>query len=155
MDKTRKAFVVLAAAVTAGNAGGCGSNTTSPEDAKLDDAPAIDSKVSADAAPAAPDTKREDVAADAVQSDVGMADASRLDANGADASVSDVADLAPGDVLAVDAGAGDARKLDGAIDALGADVLLRMDASVAPDAPGPLVMPAGTAYDVLTRQDLA
>lgn len=174
MDKARKAFVVLAAAVTAGNAGGCGSDSTSSEDAKnLDAAAAVDSKATPDAA-STPDTKREEVAADAGERDAGATDASQRDAGAADASLRDegAADVTPpdagldgsladpadtraGEVMGIDGGTKDTGKLDGAIDALGADVLLRLDASVTPDGPAPLVMPAGTAYDVFTRQDLA
>jgi hypothetical protein len=146
MDKTRKAFVVLAAAVTAGNAGGCGSNSTSSEDAKTVDALAtVDSKVAEEVA-STPDTQREEVAADSSQRDAGGADATLADA---------AVDLTTGEVMAVDGGATDTSKLDGMADTLGADVLLRLDASVSADAPGPLVMPAGTLYDVLTREHLA
>jgi len=112
MDKTRKAFVVLAAAVTAGHAGGCGSNAISSEDAGTVD---------------------------------GLADASLPDG---------AADLIANEDSVADAGAVDTTTPD-SLNALDGDVLLRMDASVSPDGTGPLVMPAGTLYDVLTREHLA
>jgi hypothetical protein len=61
-----------------------------------------------------------------------------------------------GEVIGNDGGAADTTHLDGAADTFAADVFLRMDASVAsPEASGPLVMPAGTIYDVLTREQLS
>jgi hypothetical protein len=114
--------VVLAAAVTAGNAGGCGSNSLSSEDAD----------------------------------DTSQRDASTADASLPDTSLPDTAsDLAAAEVVALDGGAGDSTRLDGVADTLGADVFLRMDASVTPEVPGPLTMPAGTLYDVLTREHLS
>ena len=166
MEKTRKAFVVLAAAVTAGGAGGCGSNTNSPDDPKrADAAAAVDTKVLADAAQV-PDTKREDLAADPSQPDVneadasppgGAADSSQRDVSGADATSPDsVVDVTAGEVTLPDGGATDTTELDGVADTFAVDVLVRTDATVvSPDASGALVMPAGTLYDVLTRDQFS
>jgi hypothetical protein len=163
MEKTRKAFVVLAAAVTAGNAGGCGSNSKSTEDAKnVDTAAAVDTKVPEDAA-STPDTNRGDVSADMGRDTSGAdvsgpeatADTSQRDAGGADEGWPDaVADVTVGDVMLVDGAVADASNLDGVADTLEAGVFLRMDASV-PPPDNRLVMPAGTAYDVLAREQLS
>jgi len=50
MEKTRKAFVVLAAAVTAGNYVGCGSNSPEEQDAQIADAASKTDTQSPDAA---------------------------------------------------------------------------------------------------------
>ena len=166
MDKTRKAFVVLAAAVTAGGTGGCGSNSKSSDDPKkLDAAAAVDTKVPGDVV-ATPEAQGEDVVADPSQRDAAGADASvpevtadtgQRDASGVDVSPPDgLVDLTAGEVTGLDGGAADTTKLDGVADTFAADVLVRMDASVAsPETSGPLAMPAGTLYDVLTREQLS
>jgi hypothetical protein len=133
MEKTRKAFVVLAAAVTAGNYIGCGSNNPEARDAQI-----------ADTASQA-DTQGPDAIA---QADAQSPDAAtKTDMQGPDAATQI-------DTQVLDAtSAIDAQ----AVADIGKEsVMLNADASVSsPDAGFTLSMPSGTLYDVLVREDVA
>jgi hypothetical protein len=133
MEKTRKAFVVLAAAVTAGNYIGCGSNTPKAQDTPLADAASQADTQGPDAITRA-DTQGPDVA-------------SQTDTQGSDAATQT-------DTQVLDAtSAIDAQAV---ADVGKESVMLNADASVSsPDSGFNLSMPSGSLYDVLVRSDVA
>ena len=139
MEKTRKAFVVLAAAVTAGNFG-CGSSAKDTADTAIPDTATKDTSLLPDAA-----TKDASLPPDVATKDTALApDVPSVDTG---------SDVISGDTLLADAMS---PQPDTLADTMKPDVKLVVDASsLPPDAPGPLIMPAGTAYDVLTLADLS
>jgi hypothetical protein len=151
METTRKAFVVLAAAVTAGNFTACGSDKV--EDAVADAAATPDTKVVADAA-STPDAK---VVADAAATP----DAPVVpDAATPDTKVVVDAPATPDTKLAIDTSSNLDTQVSvdtGNVVDVGRDsVTLIADASIpSPDTNPILTMPAGTVYDVLIRRDIS
>ncbi len=134
MEKTRKAFVVLAAAVTAGDLGACTSDTQTQQGLKY-----------ADAAPSAD--------ANAPVHDTGAVDTRT-------AKPQPEPDTRPvstePDAMLADAGTMDADVPDARAEVIRLDAFVRLDATVSPpDTRPPLTMPAGTAYDVISREQLA
>lgn len=139
MEKTRKAFVVLAAAVTAG--GACGGSDTKPEPNR----PYADAAPIADANKVVRDADAVDTASPKPQPALDTRPAETTP----DATPTDAGVLADGGVTDADAP-------DVVVDPIRVDALVRLDTSAyAPETRPPLTMPAGTVYDVISREQLA